>query len=93
MSLNLFPAVIVIAIFAVVCLTELVKKWDSKGRLKGYYVFLPAFFSAGLSVLLGYGKFFDRHQIFFWWAVIFALSVFSYESVLKRLHRLFESDD
>ena len=93
MSINLFPAFIVIAIIVVVCLTEIVKKWDSKGRLKGWYIFLPAVFSAGVSVLLGYGNFFDRQQVFFWMAVIFALSVFCYEAILKRMHGLFGSDD
>ncbi len=91
MDLSIFPVFITIAIIAVVALTEIVKRigfWA-----KGFNVLLPVLFSGGLSLLMSYGRFFDRHQVFFWWAVIFSMSVVAYEAIIKRVLGLFEKKD
>ena len=83
---NFLPVFVVIAIMLVVILTELIKKLDKKNRLKGYRVWIPAILSAGVSCLLLLGVFFSPPlQVFFWWAVIFSVSIFAYEAVLKKI--------
>lgn len=89
--MNILPTFIIISIFAVIALAEIIKRLDRNQKMKGFYVFIPAFLSLLFAVLLAYGRFFEWHQVFFWWAVIFALSVFSYESVLKKVSGLFDS--
>jgi len=83
---DFLPAFIVIAIIVVIILTELIKKLDKKNMLKGYRVWIPAVLSAVVSYLLMLGKFFNPPlQVFFWWAVIFSISVFAYEAILKKI--------
>jgi len=83
---NVLPAFIVIAIIAVIIITEIIKKLDVKDWLKGYRVWIPAVLSGGIAYLLGLGKFFaEPNQIWFWWAVIFAISTFAYEAILKKI--------
>jgi hypothetical protein len=82
---NLFPAFILLAIALVVVVTELLKKLDTKNRLKGYRVYLPLVLSAVTAFLLKIGNFFVTEQFWFWWAVIFGFSVFAYEAVLKKI--------
>jgi hypothetical protein len=83
--LSLFPAFVVLAVALVVILTEFVKKFDKKDKLKGYRVYVPIVFSAGAAFLLRLGEFFAPEQVWFWWAVIFGFSVFFYEAILKKL--------
>jgi hypothetical protein len=66
-------------------LTEIVKRLDRKDRLKGYRVYLPLAFSFGAAALLRVGNFFAPAQMWFWWAVIFAFSVFAFEAILKKI--------
>jgi hypothetical protein len=73
--------------------TELVKKLDKKNRLKGYRVYLPLVFSFGAAALLRTGNFFAPEQVWFWWAVIFAFSVFAFEAVLKKINAALKSKD
>ena len=83
---GILPVFIVIAIALVVVFTELIKRMDRKNRLKGYRVWVPAAFSCGLAWLLRLGNFFQEPgQIWFWWAVIFAIPVFAYETILKKI--------
>jgi len=83
---NILPAFIVIAIVAVILITEVIKKLDVKNWLKGYRVWIPAVLSGGVAYLLGLGKFFaEQNQLWFWWAVIFAISSFAYEAILKKI--------
>jgi hypothetical protein len=82
---NLFPAFIVIAIVLVVMLTEIVKRLDKKDKLKGYRIYLPLLFSLAAAALLRIGSFFAPQQVWFWWAVIFAFSVFAFEAILKKI--------
>jgi len=83
---DVLPVFIVIAIALVIVIAELVKKLDRKNRLKGYRVWIPAVLSGGVAWALGFGKFFpEPSQVWFWWAVIFAFSVFAYEAVLKKI--------
>lgn len=82
---SLFPAFIIIAIVLVVILTEIVKRLDRKGVLKGYRVYLPLVFSLGAAALLRIGNFFVPEQMWFWWAVIFGFSVFAFEAILKKM--------
>jgi len=91
---NILPVFIVIAIALVIVFAELVKKLDRKNRLKGYRVWVPAVLSGGVAYLLGFGNFFaEPNQIWFWWAVIFAFSVFAYEAVLKKITTALGSDE
>lgn len=78
------PVCIIVAIILVVVLTELVKRLDKKDKLKGYRVYIPFAFSCAESFLLRLGKFFEPQQVWFWWAAIFALSVFFFEAILKK---------
>jgi hypothetical protein len=82
---NLLPAFIVIAIILVIMLAEIVKRLDRKDRLRGYRVYLPLGFSFGAAALLRVGGFFIPGQMWFWWAVIFAFSVFAFEAILKKI--------
>ena len=90
--INLFPAFIVIAICLVIALTEIVKRLDRNDRLKGYRVYLPLVFSFGAAALLRVGDFFAPRQVWFWWAVIFAFSVFAFEAILKKITTALGSD-
>jgi len=83
--MNILPVFIVIAITLVIVFTELVKRIDRKNRLKGYRVWVPVLLSCGVAWLLRLGDFFQAQQVWFWWAVIFAVSVFAYEAVLKKI--------
>lgn len=83
---NMLPAFAILAVVLVIIMTELIKKLDKKNFLKGRRVWVPALLSGAIAALMGYGKFYDTHQIWFWWAVIFALSVFGYEAILKKIH-------
>jgi hypothetical protein len=78
---------IMIGVVLVVIFTELVKKIDKNNRLKGRMVYIPALLSLLLSAIMGFGDFFPLKQIPFYWAVIFGVSVFGYETILKRLTR------
>jgi predicted membrane channel-forming protein YqfA (hemolysin III family) len=92
--INILPVFIVIAIIVVIAFTELIKKLDKKDRLKGYRVWIPAVLSGGIAYLLGFGKFFaEPNQIWFWWAVIFAISTFAYEAILKKITTALGSDE
>jgi len=84
--INLFPVFIVIAIALVIILTELIKLLDKKNRMKGYRVWIPAILSGGVTALLDFGSFFSiPQQMWFWWAVIFAFSIFAYEAILQKI--------
>jgi len=82
---NILPVAVWVSIALVIVLTELIKKLDRKNRLKGYRVWIPAVLSCGTAYLLRLGNFFQPQQVWFWWAVIFAFSVFAYEAVLKKI--------
>ena len=83
---NFLPVFVVIAIVCTVIFTELIKRLDKKDFLKGYRVWIPALISLLMSVLSFIGGFLPVwKQLFFWWAVIFAVSVFFYEAILKKL--------
>ena len=82
---NILPVFIVIAIALVIIFTELIKRIDRGNKLKGYRVWVPAVLSCGVAWLLRLGDFFQPQQVWFWWAVIFAVSVFAYEAVLKKI--------
>ena len=83
--IQLLPAAVTIAIIGVVILTELFKRLDKKDRLKGYRVYLPAVFSFGFAGLLRIGDFITPGQIWFYWTMIFAVSVFAFEAILKKV--------
>jgi len=83
--INILPVSVLVAIALVVVFTELIKKLDRKNWLKGYRVWIPAVLSCGTAYLLKLGNFFQPQQVWFWWAVIFAFSVFAYEAVLKKI--------
>jgi hypothetical protein len=82
---NLLPVFALLAAAMTVILTEGIKKIDTKDRLKGYRVYVPFVVSCGLAWLLRVGEFFPAPQVWFWWAVIFAVSVFFFEAILKKI--------
>lgn len=83
---NIFPVFVIIAIVTVIVFTELIKRLDKKDVLKGYRVWIPLILSLLASVALRIGNFFaNPDQVWFYWAVIFALSVFGFEAILKKI--------
>jgi hypothetical protein len=82
---NLLPVFALLAVALTVILTELIKKFDAKDHLKGYRVYVPLVLSFGLAWLLRIGEFFPAPQVWFWWAAIFAVSVFFFEAILKKI--------
>jgi len=87
---NLLPVFAVLAVAVVVMLTELFKKLDRKNRLKGYRVYVPLMLSFGVAWLLRIGAFFPMEQYWFWALAVFAVSVFFFEAILKKLRSAFE---
>lgn len=79
------PAAVMVAIILTVILTEIIKKADKKDRLKGYRIYVPAFLSGVEAAALAFGDFFIWKQVPFYWAVIFAVSVFGYEAIYRKI--------
>lgn len=91
---NLLPVFVAISIALVIVLTELIKRLDRKNLLKGYRVWIPAVLSGGVAALLKFGDFFNiPEQIWFWWAVIFAFSIFGYEAILTKIKTVLGIND
>ena len=82
---KLLPAAVIVAIILTVILTEIIKKADRKDKLKGYRIYIPAILSGLESVVLAFGEFFTWRQTPFYWAVIFAVSVFGYEAIYRKI--------
>jgi len=89
---NILPVFVVIAIIVVIILTELIKKLDKKDIFKGYRVWIPAILSVVVTFLLALGGFFPPSQGFFWQPVIFSISIFAYEAVLKKITAALKGD-
>lgn len=87
------PAAVIVAIILTVVLTEIIKKVDRKDKLKGYRIYIPAILSGAESAVLAFGEFFIWKQIPFYWAVIFAVSVFGYEAIYRKIKIWTESDE
>ena len=79
------PAAVVVAIILTVILTEIIKNADKKDKLKGYRIYIPALLSGLESAMLAFGEFFIWKQVPFYWAVIFAVSVFGYEAIYRKI--------
>lgn len=79
------PAAVVVAIILTVILTEIIKNADKKDKLKGYRIYIPAILSGLESAVLAFGEFFIWKQVPFYWAVIFAVSVFGYEAIYRKI--------
>ena len=82
---KLLPAAVIVAIILTVIFKEIIKKADSKDKLKGYRIYIPAILSGLESVVLAFGEFFTWRQTPFYWAVIFAVSVFGYEAIYRKI--------
>lgn len=82
---KLLPAAVIAAIILTVMLTEIIKKADTKDMLKGYRIYVPAILSGLESAALAFGEFFAWRQTPFYWAVIFAVSVFGYEAIYRKI--------
>jgi cobalamin biosynthesis protein CobD/CbiB len=82
---NLLLPSVLLAVILVVLFLELIKKADKTKKLKGFYVYISVLISAALALALGYGDFFPIKQVPFYWAVIFAISTFGYEGILKKI--------
>lgn len=82
---QLLPAAVMVAIILTVILTEIIKKADKKDRFKGYRIYIPAVLSGAESAILAFGDFFIWKQVPFYWAVIFAVSVFGYEAIYRKI--------
>lgn len=81
---KLLPAAVIVAIILTVIFTEIIKKADKKDKLKGYRIYVPAILSGIESAVLAFGEFFIWKQVPFYWAVIFAVSVFGYEAIYRK---------
>ncbi|MGN0755584.1 hypothetical protein [uncultured Treponema sp.] len=90
---RLLPAAVIAAIFLTVILTELIKKADRNDRLKGYRIYIPAALSLLESALLAFGEFFSWRQTPFYWATIFAVSVFGYEAIYRKIRTWLGMDE
>lgn len=96
MSVNLtqfIPAAVIVAIILTVILTEIIKKADTKDRLKGYRIYVPALLSGVEASILAFGEFFNWKQTPFYWAVIFAVSVFGYEAIYRKFKKWIGIDE
>ena len=82
---KLLPEAVIVAIILTVILTEIIKRADTKDRLKGYRIYIPALLSGAESAVLAFGEFFTWRQTPFYWAVIFAVSVFGYEAIYRKI--------
>lgn len=82
---KLLPAAVIVAIILTVIFTEIIKKADKKDKLKGYRIYVPAILSGIESAVLAFGEFFTWKQAPFYWAVIFAVSVFGYEAIYRKI--------
>ena len=87
------PAAVVTAIILTVVLTEIIKLADRKDRLRGYRIYVPAVLSGAEAALLAFGEFFTWRQVPFWWAVIFAVSVFGYEAIYRKVKKWLGTDE
>lgn len=87
------PAAVIVAIILTVLLTEIIKKADKKDKLKGYRIYVPALLSGLESEALAFGEFFTWKQTPFYWAVIFAVSVFGYEAIYRKIKRWIGIDE
>ena len=87
------PAAVIVAIILTVLLTEIVKKADKKDKLKGYRIYIPALLSGLESAALAFGEFFTWKQTPFYWAVIFAVSVFGYEAIYRKIRNWIGVDE
>ena len=87
------PAAVVVAIILTVLLTELIKKADKNDKFKGYRIYIPAILSGLESGVLAFGEFFIWKQVPFYWAVIFAVSVFGYEAIYRKIKDLVGIDE
>ena len=82
---KLLPSAVVVAIVMTVILTEIVKMADKKDRLKGYRIYIPAILSGAESALLALGGIYTWKQAPFYWSLIFAVSVFGYEAIYRKV--------
>lgn len=87
------PAAVIVAIILTVLLTEIIKKADKKDKLKGYRIYVPALLSGLESAALAFGEFFIWKQTPFYWAVIFAVSVFGYEAIYRKIRNWIGADE
>lgn len=90
---NLIIPCVLLAAVLTVMFTEIIKKADKQKKLKGFYIYIPACMSVVLALALGFGRFIMLEQIPFYWAVIFALSTFGYEAILKKINLWLNSGD
>ncbi len=86
----LFLVLILASVIITVGLTELIKRLDKKNKFKCLRVLIPLITSA-LIVFLTWNKaIFSRHELCVWWIIIFGLSIFSYEVIIKKLIKKYE---
>lgn len=90
---QLLAPCVVVSIVLTIMLTEIIKRLDVKNHLKGYRIYVPAIFAIGFSIALAFGEFFTWHQVPFYAAVIFGISVFGYEAILKKIKKLVGDGD
>ncbi len=90
--IGFLPLFIIIAVLLTVIFTELVKKLDKNDKLKNYRAWVPVLFSAFFAFLLWHGAFFAPREVWFWWAAIFGISVFFYETILKKIKEAFDEN-
>lgn len=84
---------VIVAIVLTVLFSEIAKKLDKKDVLKGYRVILPLCFSLFFTILLWVAESFTLRQAPLYWFAIFGVSVFGYESIIKRIGKKINTDE
>lgn len=79
------PALIGVSVFIVVIFCELIKKIDTKMRLKPVRPYIPAFLSIFLVGMLAYGGVIDSKLIAYYWLLVTGCSVFFYDAILQKI--------
>jgi len=74
----------------VIGLTEYVKSWDKKERLKKIYKLFPLGFSFAASLLLTLIEGFTINSFLFTGLLVLAFSILGYEAILKFVQSIIE---
>ena len=82
---SLLMPCIFLAIVMVVIFSEMIKRFDTANKFKGYRVYFPFLISGVFSAILWIGGFFPLKQIPLYWATIFGISSFGYEAIVKQV--------
>ncbi len=84
-----FLIMLALSVVLTVGFTEAVKVLDRKQRFKKWRVWVPLLLAVFFAAFLWKGAFFAPRMIWFWTTVIFGVSVFCYEAIIKKIKNHF----